>query len=116
MKYVLMFGGTPDQQQAYENLSEAERTESYRKVGQWFEAVGGRYVYGHELQSPSMTTTVRFDAKHQATVTDGPFVEGKEVIGGFAVIDVADLDEALRLAKAWPGSSFIEVRPIIPHE
>src|SRR5258708_36145285 len=115
MKYVLMFGGTAEDQQAYENLSEAERNEGYRKMGQWFEEVGSRHVYGHHLQSPHMTTTVRFDAKHRPTITDGPFVEGKEVIGGFAVIDVADLDQALRLAKSWPSRPFVEGRPIVPH-
>jgi hypothetical protein len=47
-------------------------------------------------------------------VTDGPFIEAKEVIGGFAVVDVANLDEALELAKSWPGGD-VEVRPIVEH-
>jgi hypothetical protein len=47
-------------------------------------------------------------------VTDGPFIEAKEVIGGFAVVDVADLDEALEMAKAWPGGD-VEVRPVVEH-
>jgi len=45
-------------------------------------------------------------------ITDGPYVEGKEVISGFAEIDVADLDEALRLVKTWPGCPLVEIRPI----
>jgi hypothetical protein len=46
-------------------------------------------------------------------VTDGPFIESKEVIGGFALIEVADLDEALAMAKDWPGT--VEIRPIVDH-
>ena len=44
--------------------------------------------------------------------TDGPFVEGKEVVTGYAEIDVADLDEALRIARAWPACPIVEIRPI----
>ena len=45
-------------------------------------------------------------------VTDGPFVEGKEVVSGFAEIEVEDLDAALRLAQDWPGCPVVEIRPI----
>jgi hypothetical protein len=44
-------------------------------------------------------------------VTDGPYVEGKEVISGIAEIDVADLDEALRMARSWPACPVVEIRP-----
>lgn len=43
---------------------------------------------------------------------DGPFVEGKEVVSGFAVVEADDLDEVLRLAKTWPGCPVVEVRPV----
>src|SRR5258708_36678688 len=102
MKYVLMFGGTAEDQQAYENLSEAERNEGYRKMGQWFEEVGSRHVYGHHLQSPHMTTTVRVDAKHRPTITDGPVVEGNEGIGGFPVVQVEEPNKALGLVQTIP--------------
>jgi hypothetical protein len=46
-------------------------------------------------------------------VTDGPYLEGKEGIGGYAEIEVADLDEALRMAKTWPGRGTVEIRPVI---
>jgi hypothetical protein len=50
-------------------------------------------------------------------VTDGPFLEGTEVIGGYAEIEVADLDEALHLAKSWsarvPSYSTVEIWPIL---
>jgi len=50
-------------------------------------------------------------------VKDGPFLEGKELIGGYCEIDVADLDEALELARTWPGRTrAVEIRPVVPHE
>ena len=47
------------------------------------------------------------------SVTDGPFVEGKEIVGGYALIDVPDLDAAIRLMSGWPAPDFLEIRPIV---
>jgi len=55
---------------------------------------------------------VHFTADGQPLITDGPFVEGTEVIGGYAEIDVADLDEALQMAKTWPAGG-VEIRPVV---
>ena len=60
---------------------------------------------------PETATTVRMEGG-EPLVTDGPFVEGKEVVSGFAVIDVVDLDEALRMVKSWPACPLVEIRPI----
>jgi hypothetical protein len=69
-------------------------------------------VGGHELKGPHTATTVRFkDGKPM--VVDGPFIEAKEVIGGYAELEVADLDEALEIAKTWPGKTSVEVRPVV---
>ena len=46
-------------------------------------------------------------------ITDGPFVEAKESIGGFAVIEAADLDQVLAMAKTWPPRGIVEVRPVM---
>jgi len=63
---------------------------------------------------PSDTaTTLRLD-RGEPLVTDGPFVEGKEVVSGYAEIEVADLDEALRVAKSWPACPVVEIRPLAP--
>jgi hypothetical protein len=48
-------------------------------------------------------------------VVDGPFIEAKEVIGGYAIVEVADLDEALQMAKTWPGQTSVEIRPVVDH-
>ena len=114
MKYVLLFGGTME---GADQLPEGHREAAmadYEKSGQWFEKYTktGKIVGGEELRGPSTATTVsRKNGK--ISVTDGPFIESKEVIGGFAVIDVADLDEAIAMAKEWPGT--VEIRPTIDH-
>ena len=47
-------------------------------------------------------------------IVDGPFVEGKEIVSGYTEIEVADLDEALRMVSTWPGCPIVEIRPIQP--
>jgi hypothetical protein len=56
---------------------------------------------------------VRFQSQWEPIVRDGPFIEGNEVIGGYTEVNVADLNEALRLAKTWPARGIIEVRPVV---
>ncbi|HKC19567.1 MAG TPA: YciI family protein [Candidatus Dormibacteraeota bacterium] len=114
MKYVLLFGGTME---GAEQLPASERDlamAAYEKSTQWFEKYtrAGKVVGGEELQGPSTATTVTH-ANGKSIVTDGPFIESKEVIGGFALIEVADLDEALAMAREWPGT--VEIRPVVDH-
>jgi hypothetical protein len=46
-------------------------------------------------------------------VTDGPYVEANESVGGYAIVQVDDLDAALGLARQWPGHGSVEVRPVV---
>jgi hypothetical protein len=114
MKYVLLFGGTMEGAEQLPSPAREEAMADYRKSSEWFEKYtrSGKVVGGEELQGPSTATTVsRRNGK--VIVTDGPFIESKEVIGGFALIEVADLDEALAMAREWPGT--VEIRPIVDH-
>ena len=70
---------------------------------------GGKLVAGNALQPTSTATTIRSDV-----VTDGPFVETKEALGGYYLIDARDLDHALDIAKLCPARfGGVEVRPIM---
>ena len=73
----------------------------------------GSLVVTHALQSTRKAATVRVRAG-RPRVTDGPFAEAKEVIGGFFVIEARDREEAIDLASRWPSARLgaIEVRPI----
>lgn len=72
----------------------------------------GAWVFTGALHDPGVSTVVR-GGKRDTVITDGPYVEGKEHIGGFWIIDAADLDEALNWAqKATAATTLpIEVRP-----
>jgi hypothetical protein len=72
---------------------------------------------GNALQPTTTATTVRPDGADGFTVTDGPFVETKEALGGYYLVEAADLDEAIALAKQVPVmSGGLEVRPIMVFE
>ena len=65
------------------------------------------------LHPSTMATTVR-RRNDQVLLTDGPFVEGREQVGGFALVDCADLDEAIEIAAGHPASAIgqVEIRPV----
>ena len=113
MKYVLLFCGTREQQQAWEAMSEEARNAQYERVGRWFAQHAAKLGPVNQLQSPDTATTVRFQVDGEPIVRDGPFLEGNEVIGGYTEITVADLDEALHLAKTWPAGGIVEIRPVM---
>jgi hypothetical protein len=75
----------------------------------------GVYVSGEALADLTTATAVQVGASGERTVTDGPFAETREVLGGFYVIDVPDLDVALDWAARCPGSrggGTVVVRPV----
>jgi len=74
---------------------------------------GDRLQGGKALQPTATATTIRKDGSGGFTVTDGPFVETKEALGGFYIVEAADLDEAIELAKQVPAPfGGVEVRPV----
>src|SRR5215211_7426573 len=74
----------------------------------------GAFVSGEALQPTQTATTVRV-RDGQTMTTDGPFAETKEALGGFYLVEAADLDEALAFAAACPAAQYgsVEVRPIL---
>lgn len=111
MKYVLMFTSDPAQ---LADVSEADAQAVYGKIYAWFQENAAVIAdSGAELQPVETATTV----KHGGVVVDGPFNEAKEVIGGFSVIDVPDMDAAIALTKTWPHLELpgvaVEIRPMV---
>jgi hypothetical protein len=111
MKYVLMF--TTDESQLA-GVSDEDAQAVYGRIYAWFGENASVLVdTGAELQPVETATTV----KHGGVVVDGPFNEAKEVIGGFSVIEVADMDAAIAVAKTWPALEMpgvaVEIRPMV---
>jgi hypothetical protein len=75
---------------------------------------GGKYVGGNQLQPIATAKTVRI-RNGKKTVTDGPFAETKEQLGGYFLVEARDLDEAMAIAARIPGAQLgsIEVRPVV---
>ena len=93
----------------------AERQQIYQgqvKLAEELQA-RGQYLAGSPLHPPSMATTVRV-REGQRLLTDGPFAETREHLGGYMIVDVANLDEAIAFAAKGPLASAgtIEVRPV----
>jgi hypothetical protein len=83
-------------------------------------AAGSRIVNGEELESPSRARTLR--RRHQArpaVATDGPFLETKEILGGYYLLEAENLDEVEALAALLPevqaDHSGVEIRPVVDH-
>jgi len=118
MKYVLMFCDTPER---YGEVDEVAAKAVHEEIWAWFgehDAAGRIADMGAHLQPVTTATTVR-SGDGAPVVVDGPFSEAKEVVGGFTVIDVPDLDAALAMARTWPPLKFpgvsVEVRPIVDY-
>ena len=110
MKYVLMFAETAQYAEDLAAMSDVERQAAYDEVGRWFADNAARITHHVHLRPAHTATTIRM-ADGRVEVTDGPFVEGKEIVSGFVEAEVADLDEALAMARSWPGCPIIEIRP-----
>ncbi len=97
-------------------LSETEREECYGESTQLAQQLhgSGQYVAANPLHPTSMATSVRVrDGKR--FVTDGPFAETREQLGGYFLIDAKDLDEAIAIAVRIPMAckGTVEIRPVI---
>ena len=113
MKYMLLIH---DDEKAWAKLSEAERREDLRGVRPVRPELkaAGNYLAGAQLQPTTMATSVRVrDGKR--LVTDGPFAETREQLGGYYLVEAKDLDEAIGIAARIPSANIgtIEVRPVV---
>ncbi|MQA93565.1 MAG: hypothetical protein GEV11_02605 [Streptosporangiales bacterium] len=110
MRYALLVYAEPG---IGEGLSEAEREEVYAEFAALVD--DPRCVADAQLQPVEAATSVRV-AGGRTLITDGPFADTKEVLGGFCLVEAADLDEALELASRIPATRFgctVEVRPVV---
>ncbi len=112
MKYMLLICRD---EQAWDRLSVTERQQIYGESMELAQELTsrGQYLGGSPLHPSSSATSVRVrDGKR--LVTDGPFAETREQLGGYMLIDVKDLDEAIAIAARIPlaRTSTVEVRPV----
>jgi hypothetical protein len=100
-------------------LSEAEYKECYVKSAQLTQELhaSGNYVAANPLHPVATATSVRI-RDGRRFVTDGPFAETREQLGGYYIVEAANLDEAIKIAERVPPAKFgtVEVRPVLEIE
>ena len=108
-KYAFLF---IDDGVEYQTNPTPEQQKVYSDIFKWFETNGSKIVDGGaELQPTRTATTIRKQGGKVA-VLDGPFIEAKESVGGFSIFELPNRDEAIALAKTWPGYA-VEIRPVL---
>ena len=111
MQYLMMIYGNEAE---FAKIPEHVTAGIYQEFNKLREELGAKFVGGNQLQPVATATTLRLrDGKR--LVTDGPFAETKEQLGGYILVDAKDLDEAISIAARIPVARFssIEVRPLV---
>jgi hypothetical protein len=115
MEYMILIYGD---ERAFGRIGEAQLKAMYAEYGTYTQELikAGVMRAGSELKPVATATTVRVRGG-KVLSTDGPFAETKEQLGGYYLIDVPDLDAAVKWAGKCPGakSGSVEVRPLNPH-
>ena len=113
MQYLLLIYQSEAE---WDAMSEAARQNIYKEYMELVPELRsqGKYVGGHQLQPVATATTARV-REGKKLITDGPFAETREQLGGYFLVEAKDLDEALAIAARIPGarSGSIEVRPVV---
>jgi hypothetical protein len=112
MRYMLLIYG-PEQQAGSEAAAAMRDMQPWFDYGDWL-TQHGMLKAGDPLAPTSSATTVRVQGGRRL-VTDGPFAETREVLGGYYIVDCDDLDAAIEAAARCPGALYgsVEVRPIV---
>ncbi len=111
MEYLLLIY---EEEKRFQGLGPDELKTEMGEYGAFGTELAGAIKGGHALQPTTAATTVRVrDGKRMTT--DGPFAETKEQLGGYYLVEAADLDAAIAMAAKIPGGRYgsIEVRPIM---
>jgi hypothetical protein len=114
VKYMLLIYNNPD---ALEALADADRNSLMAEVDQLMDELttSGELVGGEALAHPAAAKTVRLQGGVVAT-TDGPFLEAKELLAGYAMVEVENEERAVEIARRWPDARMggaMEVRAVM---
>ncbi len=109
MRYLLLISA--DEEHAARAMADG----TFGDFGRWLDDLRARGVLEvHAGLHPSPTATTVRVRDDEVLLTDGPFIEGREQVGGFAVVDCRDLDEAIEIAAGHPATAIgqVEIRPL----
>ena len=113
-KFLLLFHNTTYDEAYWDKSPEALQAE----LAKWNTWIGGIAAQGKLVSAEALRPEGKVLRRQGELVTDGPFTEGKEVVGGILLLQAADLDEAIRLAQGCPAfdhrnNGAVEIRPLV---
>jgi hypothetical protein len=112
-KYLILIYGD---EKTWEGWSPEEQAANGAAHAAFRAKAGERVIGGHQLEGAATAASLRADAAGRPTPTDGPFLETKEILGGYYLLEASGLDEAVELAgllrEASAPSSGVEIRPV----
>jgi hypothetical protein len=115
-KYLILIYGDDQQWAAMPPQEQQKLDEAHRAFSA---GAGPAILDGQELEPAPLATTLRTDPAGRITTTDGPFLETKEAVGGYYLIECSDLDQVIglasRLYEASACHSGVEIRPVVDH-
>jgi hypothetical protein len=116
MQYLLLIYSDEN---SWGDLPEAEQGKLLEEFGAFTKSIAqsGHYRGGNELDRISTAKTIHV-RNGKSIVSDGPFAETKEQLGGYYLVEAKDVNEALQIGARIPSARFgsIEVRPVVPHD
>ena len=116
-KYLVMIFGD---EHAWAAATPEQQQQTMEAHGAFSAKAGTAVLGGAELQPSSTATTLRGSSVGAPGVTDGPFLETKEALGGYYLLEAADLDEAISLAALLPelgeDTGAVEIRPVVQRD
>ena len=122
MRFVMFTFNSPEGISAWEAMAPEEQAADVERHREWFRRYGEKIAGGEELDEPGMVKTLRPGRQGEGVVvTDGPFVETKEILGGFVILEADSMDEAVAMASEWPAFGryrgvTVQVQPVFVRE
>ncbi|WP_027345447.1 YciI family protein [Hamadaea tsunoensis] len=113
-KYLILIYGV---EQKWDAMTESEVADLFAAHRAFSAAAGDSLVLGAQLESSSTATSLRSGPDRSVVPTDGPFLETKEALGGFYLVEAPDLDKVVEMAsglyEVHAGHSGVEIRPLV---
>ena len=117
MRYVLFNWLSPEDLADWETWTPEQQRSDVQRHAEWFAKHREHIVGGEELDAPRTVKTLRRGRQEDGiVVTDGPYVESKEILGGFVILEAESMEQAVEIASDWPSlasqpNATVQVRP-----
>ena len=106
MRYVLFNWLSPEDLADWETWTPEQKQADIQRHMEWFAKHRDHIVGGEELDEPRKVKTLRRGRQGEGiVVTDGPYVEAKEILGGFVILEAESMEQAVEIASEWPSLS-----------